>query len=479
MGKIIKFVDTSHLPRKKNNSIDWKKSIGYRCSFLYGDLSGEIEILGYIGSDSNPKLKVTYQNIISEISISSFKNGIIGNVVKQFTKDFKYKICEIINTNKQDLQILDRNYVKQDGRNRKYYKYKCLTCNQESTSSEGTLKKIKGCPVCEGKIVVEGINDIPTTAPWMIDYFQGGYDEAKLYTKNSTKKIYPKCPVCKTVSQKLFSISQIYNSHSCGCKCDTYMSFPEQVMYNLLANEKIIFIHEATKNDLLWANNYKYDFYLPNFNMIIEMHGSQHYGHGFFKVGGKSLEEEQENDKRKKHLALSNGIENYFEIDCRKSDIDWILNSINISGLLSVLNIKNKDIDINSLYISIFKKKIDECKNILVNNPNINSTELCKRLYVCKNSLNKILKILNINLKSYRTSTKNKNYKKTPITIFKDGEKLGTFESYNNLIKNAKELYNLDIKIHDFQKYVKKQIIYKEHYTFEYPMPESEVVKCY
>ena len=50
--------------------------------------------------------------------------------------------------------------------------------------SERQILNGKRCACCSNSVVVEGINDIPTTAPWMVDYFPGGYEEAKRYTKN-------------------------------------------------------------------------------------------------------------------------------------------------------------------------------------------------------------------------------------------------------------------------------------------------------
>lgn len=44
-------------------------------------------------------------------------------------------------------------------------------------------------------------------------------------------------------------------------------------------------------------------------------------------------------------MALAHGIKNYFEIDCRNSDIGFIKNNIINSGLLEILNVKEKDIN--------------------------------------------------------------------------------------------------------------------------------------
>jgi hypothetical protein len=41
----------------------------------------------------------------------------------------------------------------------------------------------------------------------------------------------------------------------------------------------------------------------------------------------------------KKELALNNGIAKYYEIDCRKSDVNYILDSCEKAGLLKYLSI--------------------------------------------------------------------------------------------------------------------------------------------
>lgn len=98
---------------------------------------------------------------------------------------------------KRNLTIIDIEYKSNiyniKGRKKsmreKYYKYKCNICGWDNGLIRASdLNKGAGCSCCAGKTVVEGINDIPTVAPYMVKYFQGGYDEAKLYSIGSKKK---------------------------------------------------------------------------------------------------------------------------------------------------------------------------------------------------------------------------------------------------------------------------------------------------
>lgn len=74
----------------------------------------------------------------------------------------------------------------------------------------------------------------------------------------------------------------------------------------------VLFIPQKTFDNCKNINKLKFDFYLPNYNTVIETHGEQHYKdtHGWF---GMSLKEQQKRDNIKKDFCLQNNI-NYVEI---------------------------------------------------------------------------------------------------------------------------------------------------------------------
>ena len=76
----------------------------------------------------------------------------------------------------------------------------------------------------------------------------------------------------------------------------------EKIIYSILKELKIKFNKEYKIPTFI----YRYDFYLPEFNLIIEYHGGQHFisTNGFFR---QSLEEVKENDKVKESLAKLKG----------------------------------------------------------------------------------------------------------------------------------------------------------------------------
>lgn len=144
-------------------------------------------------------------------------------------------------------------------------------------------------------------------------------------------------------------------------KCSDGISYSEKFVYNLLKNLSVVFKKEKTFD---WSQNKRYDFYIPKLSCIIEVHGLQHY---FYTGFSRSLEEEQENDKLKEQLAKENGIKHYIILDCRKSEMEWVKNSIlnsQLNELFDLSNINWKEIDYNSngsLFIKfyvLFKEKI-------------------------------------------------------------------------------------------------------------------------
>ena len=102
------------------------------------------------------------------------------------------------------------------------------------------------------------------------------------------------------------------------------MSNYEEYILNILLKEKINFEREKTFPDLR-GGSYRYDFYIPNKNIIIEVDGQYH-----FKSirGRKELLKQQEHDRRKNSYCLSRGILlyriPYWEIQYIKSFQDII-----------------------------------------------------------------------------------------------------------------------------------------------------------
>lgn len=153
---------------------------------------------------------------------------------------------------------------------------------------------------------------------------------------HSNKKVNLICKDCGKI--KSITCNNFVNRKTLSCKCGDSQSFPNKFINCLLSQLKISF---ETEKKFDWSNKRIYDFYIEELNLIIEAHGEQHYSKCLYTKKGRTLEEEQENDKLKEQLARENGIENYIQLDCRVSSLDWIKNSTLHSELKDILNLSN------------------------------------------------------------------------------------------------------------------------------------------
>ena len=204
------------------------------------------------------------------------------------------------------------------------------------------------CPYCSNK-KVHALNCIGYTRPDLLKYFVNIEDSEK-YTEFSSKKIKVKCPDCGDVRDITISDMSMYgfNCH----RCNDNISLPEKFCYNLLKELGTDFIKEKVFD---WSNHKRYDFYIQSLNMLIEVHGEQHYTQSFKSLGGKTLEEEMSNDVYKEELAKSNKIEKYIVVDCRNSDFTWLKDNF-IKALSGHFNLEN--IDWENVYLNSNKSML-------------------------------------------------------------------------------------------------------------------------
>lgn len=155
----------------------------------------------------------------------------------------------------------------------------------------------------------------------------------------SDKKYYFKCDKCHRKSSNLKILKNIARrGYSCEY-CSDGISIPQKFFGNLFSSLGLEFESEKT---FKWGENKRYDFYIQSYNMIIEIHGEQHYKKNGFNRLRRTLTEEQSNDRLKKDLALSNGIKQYIEIDSRESSLLWLKENC-IKELGHIFDFKNID----------------------------------------------------------------------------------------------------------------------------------------
>ena len=220
--------------------------------------------------------------------------------------------------------------------------YKCRNCGELKHIVVGDFKRYATvCDNgCHGKSaqpskVIVGVDDLATTHPDLVHFFVDEKD-AKKHRSRSNKKVELKCPHCGY--KKQMTIDKL-TSRGFSCPvCDDGFSYPERMLASLL-----LVLGVQYKSQFKFDNEkYRYDFYIPSLNMIIETHGRQHYEQHRRK-GARTLEEEQENDRIKYEIAVANGIKHYVVIDCSDSTFSYIKQSIMSSVLKDILELDEVD----------------------------------------------------------------------------------------------------------------------------------------
>jgi len=215
-------------------------------------------------------------------------------------------------------------------------------CGHEWEAKMSDRTHGNNCPYCADYKALKGFNDMWTTNPKLASLLANPKDGYK-YMQASGKPVDWKCPSCGEIIKSKSIASVKRRGLSCP-SCSDGISYTEKFMYNLLKELNVKFVKELTSKNFNWISDKRYDFYIPSLNMIIETHGGQHSDDkGFESIGGKTAEEEKENDKYKRELALQNGIKHYIELDCRKSNMEYIKNSIINSKLVEMLDLSDVD----------------------------------------------------------------------------------------------------------------------------------------
>lgn len=481
MGKIEKNIDTSLLPRKnrktKNDDfvIDWKKSVEYSVDFLYGNIHGKLEIIDYISKSRI--IYVKYNDNTYETTISSLLNCNLGKILNIYTKDFKINIGENLIDDKRNIVITDRKYIKnKNGNTYKFYKYKCQKCGfdcgkhyslvnneykDELWTGESSLLDGCGCSCCNSSpgIVVEGINDIFTTAPWMIPIIND--DEfCKTHTKHSNIKIYPRCPDCGRIKNRKLSIGDIYDRHSIGCSCGDGRSKISKYIYNILEQIKRTnqIVDFETEKQFDWCSFYnpfikkmsfgRYDFLIPQKNILLEADGGFHRQDN--TLNKKTLEESKFTDEFKDKLAIKNG---YSII--RISDEGDFKENVLCSKLNDIFDLKV--IDWNEALEFSTNNLVKLACQYKKNNSELTAKDIGDIMKYDRTSIIKWLKLgtklgwcyydskEEMKMSHSKNGDRNRKRCSKPVEVFKEGKSLGIFQSCCELERKSEEFIGIKL----------------------------------
>lgn len=196
------------------------------------------------------------------------------------------------------------------------------------------------CPKCHCKPV--GHNDqryfavaMPYFAQFLVN-IEDGYR----YRTQSSKKVDWICPDCGSLVKGI-PINKVFNRHRIPCKvCSDGISYPNKLMYQMLLQLDEEFVTEYSPK---WISPKRFDFFIPRNNVIIEMDGA--IGHGGKTYTGTCGDKLLEVDKYKDRMAKINGMR-VIRIDCKTSELGYIVERIKSSDLSELYNLECVDWDV-------------------------------------------------------------------------------------------------------------------------------------
>ena len=324
---------------RRNWQNSFNKKIGVRYQWKNDDIEEEWFVITNYILEKKPLLTLIDKNSREyKITSDNLCIGRVGKIFNKITNDFKYNIGDEIN----GLIFIDKKYVKcgKRGDNVKYYQYKCKKCGNINWIRETDIKRRGHCSKCFKQKTIKGVNDIATTHPYLCKYFVNQDDIYKC-SHGSNEIFLLQCPNCGC-RKKMKPNTLSRQGFSCP-NCSDGISYPEKFMINILSQLNIKFIIQLSHTTFDWCQNFRYDFYLTDYDIIIETHGIQHYKDTFGVF--KTYKEEHENDMFKYDMAVLNGFEynkNYFIIDSRESTLEWMKKNI-IKTLGHIFDLSNID----------------------------------------------------------------------------------------------------------------------------------------
>lgn len=170
--------------------------------------------------------------------------------------------------------------------------HRCNNCNNIfNTTPKSVNNSVNGCPSCSGKIFSTDKYKslLPNDIILISDIYTG-----------SNKILTHKCLKCEYI----WDTKPNYIIHTkCGCpRCA--LSKGEREIYNFLDTKNIKYTHQYKVN--INNKNYKFDFYLKDYDIFIEYDGIQHFQPVKYFGGDEQYEIIKKNDDVKNKWISSN-----------------------------------------------------------------------------------------------------------------------------------------------------------------------------
>lgn len=323
---------------------------------------------------------------------------------------------------------------------------------------------------------------VAVTHPWILKFLKNKED-GYTHTYGSGDKVHVVCPNCG--KEKKMTIKNICKNKDISCTCGDNISYPNKFVYNAMM--QVFGVDNVfTEYKFDWSDNKIYDILVKTQNgnnVLIENHGVQHYK----EVNrGRTLQEEQQNDIYKKELAEQNRFI-YIELDCSKSELEYIKNSILNSELNNILDLSKINwLQCEEFALSNIVKKVCDYWHLHndVNNENLTTLDISKIFNLNQITILKYLKQgtklnwcnYNGKFEQRKGSIKSGKLKGKAVEIFKDEKSLGIFPSCAELERQSEELFGVKLLNSSISQVCNGKKQQYKGFTFKYINQESEEI---
>ena len=212
-------------------------------------------------------------------------------------------------------------------------------------------------------------------------------EEAKKLGRYSKKTIKTICPDCEVVQDYIVG-NLVRRGFTCKV-CTKSISYPELFMIAYLEVKGINYKYQKVFKEL---PNRRFDFYLPEENIIIETHGIQHYD-----TSSRWYNDSISQDKDKRIFCKNKGY-TLVEVDCRKSNFKFIVEKINSNYLLDSIS-EEEELKIQSLIERNKKYPIQDILSLY--NRKYRIKDISRKYNVCDKTISNILNNKGVNIRKH------------------------------------------------------------------------------
>ncbi|ARF12345.1 hypothetical protein Klosneuvirus_5_15 [Klosneuvirus KNV1] len=178
---------------------------------------------------------------------------------------------------------------------------KCGTCDKVFETTYNVYRKSNGCPSCTFENRIENQKH---SQDYVANYIKEKGDELISTYTRMQDKIDIRCGICHEIYHISFTN---FCTHETRCPCIT-ISKGERIIKEYLEKNNIKYIHQKKFPDLRRTLPLSFDFYLSNYNVLIEFDGSIHFKSNDLLGGKKAFDDRRDSDIIKNIFCLNNKI---------------------------------------------------------------------------------------------------------------------------------------------------------------------------